>query len=621
MRKRLLFAFLLVSVCVYSSGTNSTAYGQNENMYEINITQNVNLSKAEQLVEEGNYDGALEIYNSALEKNPESIPARVGRAKIYSELYKIKAAQREFKRVLSQDPNNSAARNGLGMTYYRMTTSSNMDIRNDTGNLYRKASEEFKAAIAADQNNDEAQANLGMIYQHQGRIKDAEMQYRQALAINPLNSNANYRFGTILYEKGNTDSAIDHYKKALEINSKNSSAHFHLGEALISQGKYSEAIEALQTSLYLQPNSAPVHEKLGEAYKHQGNETAAIEMFKKAIAIKPEDTLPYLLLSSVYEDRNDNELAIAELKSALENNPDFSEAKLKIAEMSLTTGKVDQAIEYYKKTLIDDPGNPVAENGLSKAYFRKVQNDVSSGIVASPARLLEAEKYIDSAISNNPEDLELHYAKFKIEKLANKPEPTREELRALSDSVPSTIPQALDKGYALYKLQDFQQANNIFRGVTNQVSGHEDRLMVAETLIEYKNYDVAEEMFNMMLAEDPKNVQAQRGLEKIKNQRSESEENYRLGWDLYKKGQRNSALDQFKKAQNLNPAFEKPYYWAAELLKKEDEVAEAYQNYSIFLKLTNNINLDEADKDLVKRRKHAEKMVDKLGKKLAKEKN
>jgi tetratricopeptide (TPR) repeat protein len=616
MIQKKLMVFMLSLIITGIITPAAPAQKQEPGYYEINISQNVNLSKAQKLLQEGNVDGALEIYNQELEKAPENIPARVGRANIYSRLFKIKAAKREFERVLSQDPGNSDAHNGLGLTYYRMTTSSNMDIRSEIGKIYRQASEEFKKAIASNPQNDEAIANLGMIYQHQGRFDEAEKLYRESLMHNPMNADANYRLGTIVYEKGDVQSAIDYYNKALSIDSKNSSAHYHLGEALVAEGKYSQAIESLQTSLYLHPNSAPVHEKLGVAYKHQGNETAAIEEFKKAISIKPEDTLPYLLLSSIYEDRNDLELAIAELKSALKNNPDFSEAKLKIAEMSLDTGKTDQAIEYYKKTLIDDPGNPLAERGLSKAYFKKVQEDVSSGIVASPSRLLEAEKLVKKAIANDPEDLELHYAMFRIEKLSNKPEPSEQELLQMASMVPSTIPQSLDQGYALFKLKDFKKASNIFRGVSNQLTETNDKLLVAETLIEYKNYDIAEELFRSVLTENSQNVQAQRGIEKIKNKRSEAEENYRLGWDLFKKGQRKSAIDQFVKAQNIDPVFEKPYYWAGEVFSKEDMFAQAVSNYENFLKLTDNINLDEVDKDLVKRRKHAEKMVRKLGKKV-----
>lgn len=611
MNKKLLLTFLMFSIGVSILNCNNTSYAQTQNVYEIGVTQNVSISKANELLKEGNVDGAINMYNSILEKNPNSIPARLGVAKIYGELFKIKAAQREFERVLSQDPNNSDAHNGLGMTYYRLTTSSNMAVRDKTGSLYRLSSEEFKKAIESNPNNDEALANLGMIYQQQGRLEEAENNYRQALTINPNNSNANYRLGTIIYEKGDVDSAIAYYNKSLEVDSKNSSAHFHLGEALVAKGEYSKAIEELQTSLYLYPNSAPVHEKLGEAYKHQGNETAAIEEFKKAIAIKPEDTLPYLLLSSVYEDRNDEELSIAELKSALKNNPDFSEAKLKIANMSLKLNKTDQSIEYYKSALLDDPGNPEAEKGLSKAYFRKVQADVASGIVASPSRLLEAEKSVDKAISNNPDDLELHYAQFKLEKMSNKPEPTPEELKTVAESVPSNVPQALDKGYALLKLQDFQQANSIFRGLVNQQATQEDKLMLAETLVEYKALDVAGEIFNNTLKEDPKNVEAQRGLERIKQNKTEALENYRLGWDLFKKGQRKSAYDQFKKAQVADPYFEKAYYWAAETLKKDDKFGNAYENYKTFLSLTETQNITN-DEDLIKRRSRAEKMLKKL---------
>lgn len=613
MRKKAIITilFLLLAGGIY---TNAGVFAQttDNDVYQLQATQNINISKAEDMLKAGNVDGALGVYTSILDKDPKSIPARIGVAKVYSQLYKLKAAQREFNKVLAQDPNNSEAHNGLGLSYYRQTTSSNMDIRESMGDLYNKAAEEFKKAIASNPRNADALANLGVIYQHQGRLDEAEAKYNEALTVDPNNPTANYSLGTILYQKGDVDNAIAGYNKAIAVDSKNSTAYYHLGEALISKGDYSKAIDALQTSLYLYPTSAPVHEKLGEAYKHQGNETAAIEEFKKSIAIKPEDTLPYLLLSSVYEDRGDDELAIAELKSALKNNPNFAEANVKIANMSLKAGKVDQAIEYYQKTLIDDPGNPDAEKGISKAYFRKVQADVASGIVAAPNKLLEAEKTVNKAIANNPDDLELHYAKFKLEKMTDKPKPTEAELTQMAGSTPTNVPQLLDKGYALFELKDFNQANNTFRSVINQLKNPEDRLMVAQTLIAYKNYDVAKEIFDIVQTESPNNVEAQRGLEKINKSKSKATEDFTLGFDLFKKGQRKSALDQFKKAQDIDPTLGKSYYWAAETLKKDDKFQSALQNYKIFLALTENMPDKATNKELMDQIKHATKMVDKL---------
>ena len=125
MKNKLLLLFSLLIII------NTPVYSQNS--YEITISRNVNISKAETYLKEGNYDKALEVYNSILSTEPNSIPARIGLAKAYSELFKLKAAQREFSKVLSQDPNNSDAHNGLGLTYYYQTTSSNMDIRENTG--------------------------------------------------------------------------------------------------------------------------------------------------------------------------------------------------------------------------------------------------------------------------------------------------------------------------------------------------------------------------------------------------------------------------------------------------------------------------------------------------------
>ncbi len=337
------FIILALSSFIISSYSINQAFGET---YSAKVIRNY--SKADNLIELGRYTEAEAYLAKLLAKNPNDLQAKAYLAEIHSAQYKLDGAEKEFKKILEKNPNNAMAHNGLGMVYYRRTTSSDMNFRGNTEIYYNKALQEFTLAVKNDPIIIRHTTMQEKFFLTQEDLMTPAKYFKKALEIRPDYSKSVENYGRVLFAKNQIDAAIDKYREAIRLNSKNSSAYCNLGEALIRKGDFSTAIKQLQTSLYLFPNSAPVHDLLGRAYELQGNEAAAISEYKKSFLIKPEYLPPYLRLADVYRNRGDDEIAISELRNALSVNPNFYEAKAKIADASLNIGKQNRLLNTIK---------------------------------------------------------------------------------------------------------------------------------------------------------------------------------------------------------------------------------------------------------------------------------
>ncbi|MEW5821362.1 MAG: tetratricopeptide repeat protein [Cyanobacteriota bacterium] len=542
-------------------------------------------TKGEQLIEQGKLDQAENYYKGLLRRNRRDQNAKVGLGSVYSAKFQLGAAKKEFEDVLKWNSKHPGAHNGMGLYYYRMTTSSNQEIRNQIPEYYQKAIDEYKTALNFAPNYPEAHNNLGKIYQEQGRLEEAQQEYQKAVDLDPRYGTALVNLGTVYQAKGELDTAADKYKQAIKLNSKDSTAHYHLGDVYQAQGNFNDAIKELQTSLYQNPNSAPVHDKLGEVYEKQGNEAAAINEYRKAINIKPEYTESYLKLSSVFENRGDDEFAIAELRSAINVNPDFTEGKLRVADISTKIGKEDQAIKLYQDILQTDPNNSEALKGIASAYFFKAKKDTVGGIMASPGDYVEAEQALRRAVAANPNDLELHLALLRISDLAGNKELAQNEYNMIASSPAQTPAQSVIRGEALFALNRYKDGEAEFQRALTYTNDSKDILLLGDIFSVNGALPLATAAYSKALSQDPNNVKASKGIDRVKKLDDQSRTDYRAGIAFFKEGQKVAAIDNLRKAAAVNSVQPETRWMLAESFNKEGFYQDALDEYNAYLQL------------------------------------
>ncbi|MDD3014457.1 MAG: tetratricopeptide repeat protein [Candidatus Gastranaerophilales bacterium] len=606
---KLKLSAVLVTASILISFTS--AYSAENKQYAGQISRNI--TQIEDLINHNKYNEAQNLCNEILKQNPNNTEARVQLGSIYSAQFKLDAAIREFSKILEKNSNNAAAHNGIGLAYYRKTTSSNMDIRENIDKYYEAAIQEFEAAIQVNPDYYKAYNNIGKLLQEMGKIDEAERYYRKALEIEPKYSEAIENLGTTYFAKNQVDAAAEKYKEAIELNSKNSSAYYHLGEALLAKGQFGKAINYLQTSLYLFPNSAPVHDMLGKAYEMQSNEAAAITEYKKAMLIKPEYTQPYLRLSNIYQGRGDDEFAISDLRNAVSINPNFLEGKLKIADLSLNLGKIDQAIKYYKEVMNDSNYSGTALKGLAKAYFMQAQAVNLQANIVSEYEYVEAENAIKQAIEYNPDDLQLYLALLRISRLTNDDSKSQYYMSKILTNPKNNSVTHIIKGEAYLTDHKYADANNEFMISINISNKIEDWLNLGEIFIINRQYGAAKEAFNRVLIQDQNNLKAIRSLERIQNNENQGLAKLNIAKGFFNEGQKAASIEALRDCLSLDPNLPEAQLLLAESFEKEKYYFNAIEHYSAY------VNLASIEyKDVIKYRKKIEKLENKVKKLQAK---
>lgn len=553
----------------------------------------VNYDKVSQLIEYGYYDDADSILKGAINRNSKDIKAQALWAVSLAKQYKLDPAQSKLNVLLKEYPNNSNLHYAQGIVYFKRTTSSNMAYRNHSEQLLNDALKEFTKATDLDKTNAEAYNASGVTSLALGKPKDARDYFQKALNADNTYSTAIDNLGTMDYLDGKYSDAEKKYKQALVYNTQNTTAMYHLAQVAMQKQDYVSALTYLNNALAINPNSPAIYNLMGKAYRAQGNEPAAITAFKKSLAVKSEFALSYFDLAEIYEKRGDGEFAIEQLKTALTLDPDYNDAKLKIADISLSNGNYTQAIAYYAQLVGVDSYNVPALKGLANSYFGQAQVTSNRALLCSNKDLYTALDYINKAISANNaanvQDLELHLAKLKLTKMTNQPELSQAVLQKIIQSPNNDLTSAVTKGEAYLTLNDYKNAQNSFDTAIKLSTNPQNDLYLSEIFIYHKQYASAQKVLQKILKSDVQNQQALNDLGYIQKCKKYADNYFKSAQNFIKEKNLSAAMEYLSHSIAIDPNNPQAHLLLAQLYEKQKNNQDAIANYRAYLGLQPNI--------------------------------
>lgn len=561
---------------------------------------------ADTLMQTGRFEEAETRYMGLLKKTPNDVRVRSALSLAQAELYKLDAAEKNAQQVLEKDSQNAMAHVALGVINRNRTASQDMTYKSLRDTYLAESARELELATRLDPDSPEAHNQLGITYRFQGRYDEAQRAFEKALKVDPDFAEALVNQGIIRMEQGNTAGAKDAYKRAVRLNSKNYMAHYRLGEMLLREGNDHLAIQSLNTALSLNPNNASVLSKLGEAYESQGNISAAVSSYRKALLSNPGYMPAYVGLANLFDRRGDGELAMAELKSAINTNPKYYPARNQLGRLALTVDKPDQALQYFRESLQQNPNDPEALQGMSQALTVMAQRNVNwSQTMGEDGDLVTAERAVQEALRLNPNDMRLHLASLRISRLSGKPAMSEAELSRIIQTPAHSDVDRMIQGEALLALGRYNEADGVFRGLTQQYSHDADKLLViGDTLKSNGDLERAKDAYKMALGADPGNLKAERGIQRIEKSQAESEKSLRLANALNNWRQKESSIDFYEETLSKNPRQPEARLTLAKLYEKYKQYDKAIMSYQHYLGLMPD--LDE------RKRQRYEKKIAKL---------
>jgi Flp pilus assembly protein TadD len=188
----------------------------------------------------GDWRAAQTTYTQAIAAHADTCDARFNLARLDLKHEQAPAAEKQFRAMLAQCPQDPATDDGLG------------------------------AALVAE-----------------SRPAEAEAAFRRALAIDPDDYSALYNLGTLALQSGAP--AADLLERAARQKPDDPEVHQQLAAAYAESGRRSEAVAEMRTAVRLAPGEPGLHSLLSEALAGTGLLQEAIAEQKAALALDPRD--------------------------------------------------------------------------------------------------------------------------------------------------------------------------------------------------------------------------------------------------------------------------------------------------------------------------------------------
>ena len=161
----------------------------------------------------------------------------------------------------------------------------------------------------------EARLNLGILFLEMNQPQAAQEQLSKSLALKPEHARAHLYYGRALTMAGQAGEAESQFREVLRLDPNLAIAYFDLGQVYLSQKRFPEARVAFENSVRLDPKLAQAQLGLALACEGLKQSAEAVTHFERYLAATPGDLETRFHLAKIYLQLGKNEQALAALQS------------------------------------------------------------------------------------------------------------------------------------------------------------------------------------------------------------------------------------------------------------------------------------------------------------------
>ncbi|MCP5108166.1 MAG: tetratricopeptide repeat protein, partial [bacterium] len=229
------------------------------------------------------------IYRKILEKNPESIHALHGMAKIFHYLNRFDESETYIKKCYQTDPQ-------FGSAYLLHSKIHRMRQDNDAWKKTARKAMELSPLDA-----DARITYARTLMRGEGKLKEGAEQAKIALKTDPYSLSAHHYFG-----RGYTAMPYKEYKpEGDEKTIQEITRLYQQGDRHLVNGEYAKADQAFTALLKLDPQHIRAIIGKGAAHFHQKQYDTALDLFFRALKINPDYGLAHYSVTLVLQKRLD----------------------------------------------------------------------------------------------------------------------------------------------------------------------------------------------------------------------------------------------------------------------------------------------------------------------------
>ena len=341
---------------------------------------------AENLLNDGQLDAALEQYKVIADSNPEDAQTYVRMAEIYRRQGKYDLALENLKRADTLVPDTMDVPYSMAAVYQAQGRYD--DAVKLLQDLLKKTEKANEAGTSqADRNNRAIfLERLGMIYREQENYSAAVDTFRRMLTLGDENTRTGYQEIIDTYREAKQwPQATATAKEAVQKMPDDRDMRMVLDAQLADMGEFDQAVSDVRTMLKGGPEDHDVYIRLGIIYTRAKRWSEADQALAKAeeLSTKPEDKAYVCFLrGDLYQRQKLFDKAEAEFRKVLSSTPPSdpqAAATLNyLGYMNADRGvKLDESLGMIKQALSFEPNNGAYLDSLGWVYFKLGKYDLA----------------------------------------------------------------------------------------------------------------------------------------------------------------------------------------------------------------------------------------------------
>ena len=342
-------------------------------------------------VKEGNLNGAIVLFRSALEKDQNYLDARYQLGKAYLDAGKYDSAEKEFNKVLHANPSRKDITIDLAKVYngtrkpdqairelqeYFKTNPETADsletlaVAYALSNRMEEAEQILLKVLKLDPNRVTAKLELAGVYAGQKKIEQAKELLAGVIREKPGEARAYLMLAQIELSQGNKEKALKVYEELVKVDPKNPIPLYKIGLLLKEMGQTDKATAMADDLLKQFPKRGEGYRLKGLLYYQKGTYAEAITTLQKSIQLQPTVEGYYFLGMSMYMLK-DYESAMSQFRVILDRSPDLVQVRLMVAMILLNQQRLDDSIAELQKIIKENDRIALAHNMLGNAFMAK----------------------------------------------------------------------------------------------------------------------------------------------------------------------------------------------------------------------------------------------------------
>ena len=346
--------------------------------------------------EMGNYEDAIECFESVITENPDDVLTYNHLGSIYLMQKNYEKSINAFKHGLQVDQNHPILNYNLARCY--------AESKN-----YRESIKYFEKALRTRPGWIEAVRDFSDVLVKCQKNSSAQELVERTIKMHPQNAELLCILGNIFLSQFDYDNAAKTFEKAEEINPNDIKILMGFSEALEKGDKIDEALEKAVEAADISPLNPDVRKRYIHTLLSAQKFDQALEHVKELEETEGDDLQVLDLYGQYYICRGDEEVANLYYRKIKEKNQEYDDYILNASDRFMQIGNLDKAEEYAKKFVAKKEKIPEGYNQLGQIYVAKGEWNKAKSVLEKSStfrnpNVLAKKKLerVNTEINNNP---------------------------------------------------------------------------------------------------------------------------------------------------------------------------------------------------------------------------